>query len=41
MEQHRVVAATDASMGGRFLATHWIVTTLENDEEIVGGARDD
>ena len=33
------VAATDAAMIENYIATHWIVTTKDNDVETVGGIR--
>ena len=37
----RVVAASDASIRGDFLATHWIITTLLNDVKEEGGITTD
>jgi len=35
--ERKAVAATDASMLGNMMATHWIITTLAQDAEIEGG----
>ena len=37
----RAVAASDASIRGDFLATHWIITTLLNDVKEEGGITTD
>ena len=41
IESGRAVAASDASMEGRHLATHWILTTLEKEVDVTGGVCDD
>ena len=36
IKSHRVVAAPDVSMEGSYLAAHWIITNIDNNEEITG-----
>jgi len=37
IRNRRAVAATDASMYGNLMASHWVITTLEKEYEIEGG----
>ena len=34
---HRAVAASDSSIKDNLMATHWIISTLDQDNEIEGG----
>ena len=39
IQNRSALAATDASMNGKYIATHWIITTNINDKEISGGVQ--
>ena len=33
------IAATDAAMEGNYMATRWIISTKNNEEDVVGGVQ--